>query len=105
MRCWSSPRVHSGRGIRSTENGRPGGLKRLVDDVLATLHKEEVIAGAKVARLVISAHSGGYRPVAYCIDRGGMNAEITHLFLFDAFYAKSRLVFNLCCHECWYFHR
>lgn len=67
----------------------PGGLKRLVDDVLATLHKEEVITAEKVARMVISAHSGGYRPVAYCIDRGGMNAAISHLFLFDAFYANA----------------
>jgi len=68
-----------------------GGLKRLVDDVLRTMEKEKVITSARearVERMVLSAHSGGYRPVAYCLDRGGMNDVITHCFLFDAFYAN-----------------
>lgn len=69
----------------------PGGLKRLVDDVLRTMEREKIITGAREARaahMVLSAHSGGYRPVAYCLDRGDMNDVITHCFLFDAFYAN-----------------
>ncbi len=65
-----------------------GGLKRLVDDVLETMKREEVTASTKLARLILSAHSGGYRPTAFALDRGGLNQFITHVFLFDAFYAN-----------------
>ncbi len=65
-----------------------GGLKRFVEDVVRTMQKENVITDTRVAHMVLSAHSGGYRPVATCIDRGMMNDVITHLFLFDAFYAN-----------------
>jgi len=65
-----------------------GGLKRLVDDVLETMKREEVTSYTRLARLIISAHSGGYRPAAFSLDRGGLNQFITHVFLFDAFYAN-----------------
>jgi hypothetical protein len=64
------------------------GLKHLVDDVLSTMKREGVIKEAKVHEMVLSAHSGGYHPAAFCVDRGGMNDHITHLFLFDAFYGN-----------------
>jgi hypothetical protein len=65
-----------------------GGLRRLVEDVLQTMQREEVIPQPRVSRIVLSAHSGGYRPVAFCLDRGEMNDHISHLFLFDAFYGN-----------------
>jgi beta-lactamase class A len=65
-----------------------GGLKRMVDDVLETMRKEEVIKSTKLNKLIISAHSGGYRPTAFALDRGGLNDHITDLFLFDAFYGN-----------------
>jgi beta-lactamase class A len=65
-----------------------GGLRRMVDDVLRTMQREKVIPEVRVGQIVLSAHSGGYRPVAYCVDRGGLTDAITHLFLFDAFYAN-----------------
>ncbi len=65
-----------------------GGLKHLVDDVLSTMKREGVIKEAKVGKMVLTAHSGGYHPAAFCVDRGGMNDHITHLFLFDAFYGN-----------------
>jgi beta-lactamase class A len=64
------------------------GLKHLVEDVLATMKREGVIKSAVLHNMVIAAHSGGYRPAAFCVDRGGMNDHITHLFLFDAFYGN-----------------
>jgi hypothetical protein len=64
------------------------GLKHLVEDVLATMKREGVIKEAKVNKMVLTAHSGGYHPAAFCVDRGGMNDHITHLFLFDAFYGN-----------------
>ncbi len=63
-----------------------GGLKRMVDDVLATLVKEDVIKAAKINKMIISAHSGGYRPAAFALDRGGLNDHISDVYLFDAFY-------------------
>lgn len=67
----------------------PGGLRRMVEDVLHTLQREEVVPReAGVGKIVLSAHSGGYRPVAYCLDRGGMDAAVSTLFLFDAFYGN-----------------
>ncbi len=65
-----------------------GGLKRMVDDVLATMVKEEVIKSPKLNKLIISAHSGGYRPTAFVLDRGGLKRHITDVFLFDAFYGN-----------------
>ncbi len=70
------------------------GLKYLVDDVLATMKREGVIAEAKVNHMVITAHSGGYHPAAFVVDRGGMNGHITHLFLFDAFYGNQEYFKN-----------
>lgn len=66
----------------------PDGLKHLAGDVLATMQREKVINKPIVNKMVITAHSGGYHPAAFCVDRGGMNDHITHLFLFDAFYGN-----------------
>jgi hypothetical protein len=65
-----------------------GGLKRMVEDVLAVMVKEEVITTPKLDKLIVSAHSGGYRPTAFVLDRGGLNKHITEVFLFDAFYGN-----------------
>lgn len=65
-----------------------GGLKRLVEDVLATMKKEGVTKTTTLDKLIITAHSGGYRPAAFCLDRGGLNDHITNVFLFDAFYGQ-----------------
>jgi hypothetical protein len=59
-----------------------------VDDVLWTMKREGVIKEANVHKMILTAHSGGYHPAAFCVDRGGMNDHITHLFLFDAFYGN-----------------
>lgn len=66
----------------------PGGLQRLVHDVLLTMQREGVLAQPRLNHLIISAHSGGYRPAAFCLDRGGLNDHMTGLFLFDAFYGQ-----------------
>jgi hypothetical protein len=65
-----------------------GGFKRLVEDVLATMKKEKVVTSTVVNEVIISAHSGGYRPAAFSLNRGGLNDKVTAVFLFDAFYAQ-----------------
>ncbi len=65
-----------------------GGFRRLVEDVMATMKKEKVVTSTDVARVIVTAHSGGYRPAGFVLDRGGMSDLITHVFLFDALYGQ-----------------
>lgn len=65
-----------------------GGFRRMIEDVLATLQAEGVVADMKVNKVILSAHSGGYRAAAYVLDRGGMRDKVSHVFLFDAFYGN-----------------
>jgi beta-lactamase class A len=62
------------------------GLRNLIQDVLQTMKREKAIATTKLGRLIVSAHSGGYRPAAFVLDRGGLSDKITNVFLFDALY-------------------
>ncbi len=66
----------------------PGGFRRLVEDVLATMQREKVVADTKINRICVSGFSGGYRPAAFVLDRGGLGDKITDVFLFDALYAN-----------------
>ena len=65
-----------------------GGLKRMVEDVLRTMQQEKVITATKLNKVIISANSGGYRPAAFSLEKGGLNDHITDVFLFDAFYGQ-----------------
>lgn len=67
------------------------GLKRLVEDVLVTMQKESVVTTTRLDNLIVSAHSGGFRPAAFCLDRGGLNEHIRGVFLFDALYGQHEL--------------
>ncbi len=66
----------------------PGGFERLVRDVLETMKKEEVVKTTNVGKILVSAHSGGFRPAAYVLHHGGLRDRITDVFLFDALYAE-----------------
>ena len=65
-----------------------GGFARLVQEVLETMKAEGVVRSATPGRIVVSAHSGGYRPAAFVLRHGGRTEKITDVFLFDAFYAQ-----------------
>lgn len=65
-----------------------GGFRRMVEDVMATMNREKIVKSAGVARVIVTAHSGGYRPAGFVLDRGGMSDLITHVFLFDALYGQ-----------------
>jgi beta-lactamase class A len=65
-----------------------GGFKRMVEEVVAVLRSEERIdAEACLGKVIVSAHSGGYRPAIRAVSRGGLGAKIGEVFLFDAFYS------------------
>ncbi len=65
-----------------------GGCKRMIEEILAVLRAEHRIgAEERLGKVIVSAHSGGYRPAIYAVSRGGLQKEISEVFLFDAFYA------------------
>jgi beta-lactamase class A len=65
-----------------------GGFKRLVEDVLVTMQREGIVKTTAVNRICVSGFSGGYRPAAFVLAKGGLSDKITNLFLFDALYAN-----------------
>jgi hypothetical protein len=56
-----------------------GGFQRFMTDVAAKLN-------ARIGRIVLTAHSGGYGGAGGALTRGGMNDSITDVILFDAAY-------------------
>jgi beta-lactamase class A len=65
-----------------------GGFERMVREVLETMRGESVVQSATPGRIIVSAHSGGYRPAGFVLRLGGLREHITDVFLFDAFYAQ-----------------
>jgi hypothetical protein len=51
------------------------------------LGQQAVPRSARVGRLIISAHSGGYKVTAACLEKGGF--DVSEVYLFDALYAES----------------
>jgi len=64
------------------------GLRRFVEEILQILKAERRIDSGKIGRIILSAHSGGYRPTAFAVEKGGLSEHIRELFLFDAFYGQ-----------------
>jgi len=59
----------------------PGGLGRLVEDVLATMKQEKIIQTSRLNQLILSAEGSGDQSVATALRRGGLDGKITDLFL------------------------
>lgn len=64
------------------------GFKYFVEEIMDILSENGEIQSTEVNRIIVSAHSGGYRPAAYVLDRGGLTEKIREVYLFDAFYAQ-----------------
>ena len=72
----------------------PGGLQRLLQEVIATAPREARAAlgdtafprDAPLGTTCISAHSGGYHAAACCLRAGGVDVRETYLF--DALYSE-----------------
>ena len=63
-----------------------GGFARFMNDVASWLHTSGKTDSARVGRIVVSAHSGGYGGAGGALARGGMDANVTDVVLFDAAY-------------------
>ena len=66
----------------------PGGFERFVNEVVEFLVAEKKIESNKVGRIVLSAHSGGYKVTAAVLHHGGLASNISHVFLLDATYGS-----------------
>jgi len=63
------------------------GLKRLVREILDFLYRQGKTKTHTLGKVVIAGHSGGYRPVAFCIEKGGLEKNIKEVYLMDAAYS------------------
>lgn len=63
----------------------PGGLSRLLADVVAFLNAQNVTGAKAIGRVVLTAHSGGYGGAGGSLALGGVET-ITDVILFDAAY-------------------
>ncbi|MBN2354797.1 serine hydrolase [candidate division KSB1 bacterium] len=63
------------------------GFRRLVEEILSLLTADGRLKSPTIGRVIVTAHSGGYRPAIYAVARGGLMANIQEVYLFDAFYS------------------
>jgi hypothetical protein len=62
-------------------------ILRLTDAAAANVaERPRVAAALKAAPVVLVAFSGGYKPAAFVLDRGGANARLSGVVLLDALY-------------------
>lgn len=64
----------------------PDGFARFMADVARFLHAQGVIPATTIGTIVLSSHSGGYGGVGGVLTRGGLNAQISDVLLFDSAY-------------------
>jgi hypothetical protein len=62
------------------------GFARFISDVFAWLAQSKISPVTTAGRIVLSAHSGGYGGAGGVLTRGGMNANITDVLLYDSAY-------------------
>jgi len=66
----------------------PNGLRNLVLETLNFLHEQGKIRTQSLGSVILSGHSGGYRPIAFSLDVGGLDSHIKEVYLMDAAYAN-----------------
>jgi hypothetical protein len=80
----------SDSGIGKLEDA--GGFKRLIDEVLMVLKREQVApANGRIQTIALSGHSGGYFAISRCLSIGGMDSQIKDVYLHDALYGQSSI--------------
>lgn len=67
------------------------GFKRFVDELAATLRQRMEFKNKELAvgRIILSGHSGAYKVISSILDRGGLPAQVSEVWLFDALYAET----------------
>lgn len=69
-----------------------GGFKRFMEEAEQILYAQvsllSQISLTSSPSIILVAHSGGYKAVAYILDRGGLSDQIIGIILFDALYEE-----------------
>jgi hypothetical protein len=65
----------------------PGAFAAMLRDVANFLLASQKTRTANIGRIILSAHSGGYKGASYILQIGGLTDHITDVLLFDAAYA------------------
>lgn len=68
------------------------GFRRFMDEAMATLRvgpAGRALRKARWGRIILSGHSGGYRVMAFILDRGGLTDRVREVWLFDGLYAQT----------------
>jgi hypothetical protein len=71
-----------------------GGFARFIGEVAKTLQSRALAPQTRIGRIVLSSHSGGYGTVGGILTRGGMNASIPDVLLFDSAYGYFDAIAN-----------
>jgi hypothetical protein len=64
------------------------GLRHLVEESLKTLHTAGKIENESIGRVMVAGHSGAYRGFSFCLERGGLDQQLTDVCLLDSSYAN-----------------
>jgi hypothetical protein len=64
------------------------GFARFVDDLMGVLDAQGIVAHASLGSIALAGHSGAYRVIASILRRGGTEAKVREVWLFDALYAR-----------------
>ena len=68
----------------------PGGFARFMDEAMQTLRERQTIPKeAKIGRIILSGHSGGYEVISAIVACGGLTDHVQEVWLFDALYAHA----------------
>ena len=65
-----------------------GGFEKLMNEVTEYLQAEGKIHTARIGRIVLTSHSGGYKVTAAILDHGGLADRITDVLLLDSSYGS-----------------
>ncbi|MGA2177584.1 MAG: hypothetical protein ABSH38_21625 [Verrucomicrobiota bacterium] len=66
-----------------------GGFQRFMAEAVEALRQRGLIDSARLGRIILCGHSGGYEVMSAILARGGLTAHIREVWLFDALYAKT----------------
>ncbi len=70
------------------------GFKHFIEEIVFTLKNDSVITSTCIDKILLTGHSGGYRPIAFVLEVGGLTEKISEVYLFDAFYAQHDKIFT-----------
>ncbi|MCC6546653.1 hypothetical protein IT570_05745 [Candidatus Sumerlaeota bacterium] len=84
--CPEGPKDAPDSGLGKLEDR--DGLKNLLAETLQLLEADGKIPTATLGHVVLSGHSGGYYGVAMCLKQGGVEANLSEVYLIDAAYGN-----------------